>query len=55
MHAESGDRFEKNTAQERSKKPYATPRLSDHGTVEEITRGTAPGSADAVAPGSPAL
>ena len=36
-------------AKEMEKRPYTTPRLEVHGTVEAITRKITPGPGDAVA------
>jgi len=35
-----------------TKKPCIMPKLTVHGTPKEMTRGIAPGSRDAAAPGS---
>lgn len=39
MESEKKDLFKKEVEKEQSKKPYSTPQLTVHGTVEEITSG----------------
>lgn len=43
----------KNKVQEQPKKPYTPPQLTVHGTVEQITQGLNPGTADVGGLGSP--
>jgi len=38
MTTDSDERLDRKTAEEQTRKPYAVPELSVHGTVEEITQ-----------------
>lgn len=46
MHIEGEDRFKEEKMEEQSKKPYATPELTVHGTVEQITKALEEGAED---------
>jgi len=52
MTTDSDERLDRKTAEEQTRKPYAVPELSVHGTVEEITQQLAGAAGDGLG-GSP--
>lgn len=48
MRSQKNDAVEKKVAQELLKRPYSTPQLTIHGTVEKITGGGAVGAKESL-------